>query len=128
MSSFCDEATPRLESSTFWVQFAGNPSDKKLRARIKGFLTDILRIPGRIAVLGPEERAPIRTVTSAYSVIEVWRRLVAAADHKVLRLKRDHLRAEGAGGAAARLFLKWEQEGERREGPAYSIVKVCTQH
>lgn len=43
-------------------------------------------------MLGPEERAIVRTVNSAYSVIEVWRRLVAAADVKVLRAERAALR------------------------------------
>ena len=43
-------------------------------------------------MLGPEERAMVRTVDSAYSVIEVWRRLVVAADFNVLRVKRAALR------------------------------------
>ena len=76
-------------------------------------------------MLGPEERAMVRTVNSAYSVIEVWRRLVAAADFKVLRAERAVLRRSDKILEANRLFLKWSQEGEKREGPAYSIVKVC---
>ncbi|KAL2020081.1 hypothetical protein VTK56DRAFT_8885 [Thermocarpiscus australiensis] len=75
-------------------------------------------------VLGPEERAMVRTVNSAYSVIEVWRRLVAAADFKVLRAERAALRRNDKLLEANRLFLKWAQEGEKREGPAYSIVKL----
>jgi hypothetical protein len=67
----------------------------------------------------------IRTVNSAYSVIEVWRRLIAAADFNVLRVERAALRRNDQAGKASRLVLKWEQEGEKREGPAYTIVKVC---
>jgi hypothetical protein len=67
----------------------------------------------------------VRTVNSAYSVIEVWRRLVAGADFNVLRVERAALRRNDQGQKASRLVLKWEQEGEKREGPAYSIVRVC---
>ncbi|AEO60974.1 hypothetical protein MYCTH_2130123 [Thermothelomyces thermophilus ATCC 42464] len=70
----------------------------------------------------PEERAMVRTVNSAYSVIEVWRRLVAAADFNVLRVERAALRRNDQAQEASRLVLKWEQEGEKREGPAYSII------
>jgi hypothetical protein len=76
-------------------------------------------------VLGPEERAMIRTLNSTYSVIEVWRRLIAAADFNVLRPERRALRRQDEPEKASRLVLKWEQEGEKREGPAYTIVKVC---
>lgn len=67
----------------------------------------------------------VRTVNSAYSVIEVWRRLIAAADFNVLRVERAALRRNDQAQKASRLVLKWEQEGEKREGPAYSIVRVC---
>lgn len=75
-------------------------------------------------VLGPEERAMVRTLNSAYSVIEVWRRLIASADFKVLRGERRALRGREKYLEADRLFLRWEQEGDKRDGPAYLIVKV----
>ena len=37
----------------------------------------------------------VRTLNSAYSVIEVWRKLVASADHRVLRLERREARKQG---------------------------------
>ncbi|KAK4205859.1 hypothetical protein QBC37DRAFT_407634 [Rhypophila decipiens] len=53
-------------------------------------------------VLGPEERAMVRTLNSAYSVIEVWRKLIRAADFKVLRGERKPLpgrtKYQGADG------------------------------
>ncbi len=67
----------------------------------------------------------VRKVNSAYSLIEVWRRLVAAADFNVLRVERAALRRNDQPQKASRLLLKWAQEGEKREGPAYSIVRVC---
>ncbi|KAK4096774.1 hypothetical protein N658DRAFT_385760, partial [Parathielavia hyrcaniae] len=70
----------------------------------------------------PEERAMVRTINSAYSVIEIWRRLVAAADFNVLRVERAALRRNDQAQKASRLVLKWEQEGEKREGPAYSVM------
>ncbi|KAK4243658.1 hypothetical protein C7999DRAFT_36007 [Corynascus novoguineensis] len=75
-------------------------------------------------VLGPEERAMVCTLNSAYSVIEVWRRLVAAADFKVLSGEWKALRGNERYLEADRLFLRWEQEGEQREGPAYLIVRI----
>ncbi|KAK4207479.1 hypothetical protein QBC37DRAFT_93136 [Rhypophila decipiens] len=65
----------------------------------------------------------VRTLNSAYSVIEVWRRLVASADFKVLRGERRALRRSEKYQEADRLFLRWEQEGEKRDGPAYLIVQ-----
>ncbi|KAK4234433.1 hypothetical protein C8A03DRAFT_37794 [Achaetomium macrosporum] len=65
----------------------------------------------------------VRTLNSAYSVIEVWRRLVASADFKVLRAERRALRGRDKYLEADRLFLRWEQEGDKCDGPAYLIVK-----
>lgn len=115
-----------LDSSTFWRIFASNPTEPGVQPHIKTFLHEYVRnsVTERV-VLGPEERALVRTVNSVYSVIEVWRKLVASADYNVLRHQRSELRKRGDRQAAALLFLKWEQEGECREGPAYVIVKVC---
>ncbi|KAK4206548.1 hypothetical protein QBC37DRAFT_300589, partial [Rhypophila decipiens] len=74
-------------------------------------------------VLGLEERIMVRTLNSAYSIIEVWRRLVASANFKVLRGERRALRRSEKYQEADRLFLKWEQEGEKRDGLAYLIVQ-----
>lgn len=68
----------------------------------------------------------VRTVNNVYSVIEVWRRLVAAADFNVVRLERAKLRRNDQAQKANQLRLKCEQEGENREGPAHSIVQVYT--
>jgi hypothetical protein len=108
------------------VDFAREPSALRLQAPVKAFLhTYVENSVKERVVLGPEERAMVRTLNSAYSVIEVWRRLVASADFKVLRGERAALRKAERYLEADRLFLRWEQEGERREGPAYLIVQVC---
>lgn len=57
-------------------------------------------------VLGPKERAMVRTLNSAYSIIEVWQRLVAAADFKVLRGERRALRGGEKYDEANQLFLR----------------------
>lgn len=75
------------------MDFAREPSAPRGQAIVQGFLHRYVEnsYKERVA-LGPEERAMVRTVNSAYSVIEVWRRLVAAADFKVLRAERAVLR------------------------------------
>jgi hypothetical protein len=109
------------------VDFARDPSNPKVLAPVRTFLHEYVESAYKERVLlGHEERAMVRTVNSAYSVIEVWRRLVAAADFNVLRVERAALRRNDQAQKASRLVLKWEQEGEKREGPAYSIVKVYT--
>ncbi|KAM7203066.1 hypothetical protein V8F33_002414 [Rhypophila sp. PSN 637] len=65
----------------------------------------------------------VRTLNSAYSVIEVWRRLVAAADFKVLCGERKALQGREKYQEADRLFLRCKQEGEKRDGPTYLIVQ-----
>ncbi|KAK4206789.1 hypothetical protein QBC37DRAFT_434420 [Rhypophila decipiens] len=64
----------------------------------------------------------VRTPNSAYSVIEVWRKLIRAADFKVLRGERKALRGRTKYQGADRLFLKWKQEGEKGDGPAYLMI------
>jgi hypothetical protein len=56
--------------------------------------------------------------------MEVWRRLLAAADWFVLRPERRALKLAEREAEATRLFLKWIQEGDRKEGPGFIIVKV----
>lgn len=108
------------------MDFARDPSNPNVLAPVRTFLHQYVESSYKErVVLGPEERAMVRTVNSAYSVIEVWRRLVAAADFNVLRVERAALRRNDQAPKASRLVLKWEQEGEKREGPAYSIVRVC---
>ncbi|KAK4210257.1 hypothetical protein QBC37DRAFT_322526 [Rhypophila decipiens] len=113
-----------VDPCRFWVDFAREPSAPKVQAPVQAFIHQYVQnsVKERI-VLGPEERAMVRTLNSAYSVIEVWRRLVTAADFKVLRGERKALRGREKYEEADRLFLRWEQEGEKRDGPAYLIVQ-----
>jgi hypothetical protein len=95
------------------VDFAREPSVPRAQAIVQGFLHKYVENSYKErVVLGPEERVLVRAVNSAYSVIEVWRRLVAAADFKVLRAERAALRRNDKLLEANRLFLKWAQEGE----------------
>ncbi|KAG7284914.1 hypothetical protein NEMBOFW57_009529 [Staphylotrichum longicolle] len=107
LGQFCGKIDPYR----FWVDFARNPSSAFVQAPVQAFLHQyVVNSEKERVVLGPEERAMIRTLNSAYSVIEVWRRLVASADFKVLRGERRALRAREKYLEAERLFLRWEQE------------------
>ncbi|KAL2015305.1 hypothetical protein VTK56DRAFT_5883 [Thermocarpiscus australiensis] len=117
-----------FDSCRFWMDFARDPSNPNVLAPVRTFLHQYIESSYKErVVLGPKERAIICKVNSAYSVIEVWRRLVAAADFNVLRVERAALRRNDQALKASRLVLKWEQEGEKREGPAYSIVRWILQ-
>ncbi|KAL2137751.1 hypothetical protein VTI28DRAFT_8386 [Corynascus sepedonium] len=110
------------------MNFARDPKAPEVQAPVKAFLhTYVESSYQERVVLGPEERAMVRTVNCTFSVIEVWRRLIAAADFKVLRGERAALRRREKYLEADRLFLKWPQEGEKRDGPAYTIVKWIIQ-
>jgi hypothetical protein len=52
-------------------------------------------------------------------------RLVVAADFKVLHGERKALWGREKYQKADWLFLRWEQEGEQRNGYIYLIVRVC---
>ncbi|KAL2192733.1 hypothetical protein P885DRAFT_64673 [Corynascus similis CBS 632.67] len=111
-------------SSTSQMNFARDPKALEVQAPVKAFLhTYVESSYQERVVLGPEERAIVRTVNCTFSVIEVWRRLIVAADFKVLRSERAALRRRENYLEADRLFLKWPQEGEKRDRPAYTIVK-----
>lgn len=104
------------------MDFANDPSALRVQAPVQTFLhTYVVNSVKERVVLGPEERAMVRTLNSAYSVIEVWRRLIASADFKVLRGERRALRGREKYLEADRLFLRWEQEGDKRDRPAYLI-------
>jgi hypothetical protein len=62
------------------VDFSKDPSALRVQAPAQTFLhTYVVNSVKERIVLGPEERAMVRTVSSAYSVIEVWRRLIASS-------------------------------------------------
>ncbi|KAI1157749.1 hypothetical protein F5B18DRAFT_643736 [Nemania serpens] len=115
---FCDDYT--LKGEDVWITFAQYPEKAEAQAPFRGFLhryvdDSVQRRP----ILGPEEYENKRMLDSARSVTEIWRRLVASAEHRVFKPRR----REG-GPAAAALKLRWDckEEGER-EGPAYRLVK-----
>ncbi|KAL2193986.1 hypothetical protein P885DRAFT_43988, partial [Corynascus similis CBS 632.67] len=117
-----------IDSRSFWMNFARDPKALEVQAPVKAFLhTYVESSYQERVVLGPEERAMVRTVNYTFSVIEVWRRLIAAADFKVLCGERAALRRMEKYLEANQLFLKWPQEGEKRDGPAYTIVKWIIQ-
>ncbi|KAJ9131259.1 hypothetical protein NKR19_g9595 [Coniochaeta hoffmannii] len=110
-------------TARFWIDFARFPHRKELRNAIRAFMRVCVEESKTFqVVLGPEERIKARTINSAHSLIQVLRALVAAADAKVLKPERQALRDMGKHDEAARLFLRWDQQNERREGPAFETV------
>ncbi|KAI0423646.1 hypothetical protein F5Y09DRAFT_348604 [Xylaria sp. FL1042] len=116
---FCDDY--HLRNKDAWITFAHYPERAEAQAPFRGFLhryvDDLVQ---KRPILEPEKYKDKQMLDSAHSVTEIWRRLVALAEHCVFKPKR----REG-GSAAAALKLRWisKEEGERK-GPAYRIVKV----
>ncbi|KAI1326324.1 hypothetical protein F5Y16DRAFT_234669 [Xylariaceae sp. FL0255] len=115
---FCDDYD--LKNEDVWVTFVHHPERAEAQAPFRGFLHRYVdESVQRRPILGPEEYEDRRMLDSAHSVTEIWRRLVASAEHRVFKQKR----REG-GPAAASLKLRWiSKEEGGREGPAYRIVK-----
>lgn len=74
----------------------------------------------RRSILDSSEYESKRMVNSAFSLTEVWRRLVASGQHHVMRHQRRDCPSQ-----AETWRLRWISKNEgSREGPAYRIVKV----
>ncbi|KAI3331203.1 hypothetical protein F4824DRAFT_504220 [Ustulina deusta] len=115
---FCDESG--LKSEDAWITFAQYPEKAEAQAPFRGFLHRYVDDSVQIRVtLGSEEYENKRMLDQAHSVVEIWRRLVASAEHRVFKPNR-----RNGGPEAATLKLRWisKDEGER-EGPAFRIVK-----
>jgi hypothetical protein len=111
-----------IDSRTTWLTFVERPDTPESRAHFVSFLKIYVQdsLQKRV-VLGPKEYEWKRTVNSAFSLTEVWRRLVAAAEYHVMRPQRKIAPSEAATWA-----LRWMSKEEgAREGPAYLVVKVC---
>lgn len=73
----------------------------------------------RRSILDSSEYESKRMVNSAFSLTEVWRRLVASGQHHVMRHQRRDCPSQ-----AETWRLRWISKNEgSREGPAYRIVK-----
>jgi hypothetical protein len=109
----------KLDSARVWEGFLLR-QDSASHA-IKGFLTGyvINSLQLRI-VLDARERAKVRTVRNASTVVVVWRALIAAADFHIMEPKR---RAQPK--KARILTLQWLHNVEGRlTGPGFDIVLV----
>lgn len=118
---FCDESG--LKSEDAWITFAQYPEKAEAQAPFRGFLHRYVDDSVQIRViLGSEEYENKRMLDQAHSVVEIWRRLVASAEHRVFKPNR-----RNGGPEAATLKLRWisKDKGER-EGPAFRIVKVSS--
>lgn len=103
-----------------WLEFVQQPGDPRAQAPFKTFLTTCLDLSKRQeVVLGSQEVEARRTLNSAHSVTEIWRRLVAAAEYHVMQPQR-----KGNPADANIWRIRWIHKDEgHREGPAYRIVR-----
>ncbi|KAK8035693.1 hypothetical protein PG991_001766 [Apiospora marii] len=118
-NKYCEEV--EVDSRTTWLSFAQTPNAPETQAHFVTFLKIYVEdSTQKRVVLGPEECQWKRTVTSAFPLMEVWRRLVAAAEYHVMKKER-----EAAPSEAGTWALRWicKDEGAR-EGPTYIIVKL----
>jgi hypothetical protein len=112
----------KVDYETAWTSFVLDPQNAENQAPFKPFLHLNIESSTRPCIVLDEREYEDRPMlTSAYSVTEVWRRLVASAAQHVIRHKsREEPERRDAW------TLKWDHEDEGyKEGPAYTIVKVC---
>ncbi|KAI0388289.1 hypothetical protein F5Y17DRAFT_463852 [Xylariaceae sp. FL0594] len=100
--------------------FAMRSQDANAQAPLRSFLRTYVELSvQKRPVLDAREYEYKRTLTSAFSLTEVWRRLVASADHEVMKRQRREDPAQ-----AEVWTLRWiSKEEGNREGPAYLLVK-----
>jgi hypothetical protein len=109
----------KIDSARVWEDFL-KQRDKATEA-IHIFLTSYVRNSLRMRfVLDARERAKVRAVTHALTVVEVWRRLVAAADFHIMVPKR---RAQPNKARFWRLQWLHDVEGSI-VGPGFKVVAV----
>lgn len=109
----------KIHSARVWEDFLAL-QDTAIQA-IKVFLTSYVRnsLQERI-VLDERESVKGRAVTSALSVVMIWRALIAAADFRIMEPKRRDRPKE-----ARSWTLQWLQEVEGRLiGPGFKVVLV----
>jgi hypothetical protein len=87
---------------------------------LKAYVKDSVQ---EFPVLGPEETELRRTVTSAHSLLNVWRSLIAQADATVLLKKR---KEDPANKHIWRLKFM-DHTNRHGQGPVYEVSKV-SQH
>ncbi|KAH6653544.1 hypothetical protein BKA67DRAFT_323734 [Truncatella angustata] len=114
----CEDAS--TESVSAWTMFLRNSQSSEGQAPFRAFLrTYVESSVKKTLVLGPEEFVYVRTVDMAFTVQEVWRRLVAAAENHVMSALRQQYPSE-----ASTWRLRWMSKEEgKKEGPAFRIVQ-----
>lgn len=115
----CDDA--ETNSFTAWTNFLRNPQSSEGQAPFRAFLRTYVEASVRkTLVTTPEEFVYVRTVDTAFTVQEVWRRLVAAADTQIMSDLREKFPSE-----ASTWRLRWISKDEgSKESPAYRVIQV----
>jgi hypothetical protein len=103
------------------VQFLCAPNQNASLAPFRAFIEYyFLKSKKECLVLGPQETETRYMITSAHSIIEVWRRLIASAEWHIIKGKEPD-----PACPPEKWKLKWVSEEEvERKGPGYRIVCV----
>ncbi len=112
----------RIDPDSIWLDLCSNSDLADLaKDKCRAFLQAYVRESAEtVLVLGPEETASKPTVTSAYSLLNVWRSLIAEADATVLWDKRQKDRLNKDTWR-----LKFMDYCNRKgQGPVFEISKV----
>ncbi|KAI3326529.1 hypothetical protein HD806DRAFT_410130 [Xylariaceae sp. AK1471] len=110
----------KVDNQRPWLDFVLRPHDSEAQAPFRSFLRTYVELSvQKRPVLDDREYEYKRTLNSAFSLTEVWRRLVASADHEVMKRQR---REDPTQADVWRLRWISKEEGSR-EGPAYLLVK-----
>lgn len=108
-----------IEPDSVWLDLCRRDDTTKRRcvAFLKAYVKDSVH---EVPVLGPQETELRRTVTSAHSLLNVWRGLIAHADATVLLKKRQE---DPANKNTWRLKFM-DHTNRLGQGPVYEISKV----
>jgi hypothetical protein len=84
---------------------------------LRGYVEDSVQ---EVPTLGPEETAKKRTITSANSLLQVWRGLIARADATVLK----HKRREDPSKKDTWTLKFMDHSNRQGRGPVFEISRV----
>ncbi|KAI1093468.1 hypothetical protein F5B19DRAFT_482691 [Rostrohypoxylon terebratum] len=116
-----------IDSKNAWLTFVQHPETSEAQAPFRAFLRTYVELSMELRVtLDPCEYELKRTVNSALSLTDIWRRLVASGDYYVLRHQRRDYPSQAETCPCHTWRLRWISKDEgSREGPAYRIVKLA---
>jgi hypothetical protein len=108
-----------IDPDSIWLDLCLNSdlATSRCRAFLRGYVEDSVQ---EIPTLGPEETVKKRTITSANSLLQVWRGLIARADATVLK----HKRREDPSKKDTWTLKFMDHSNRQGRGPVFEISRV----